>query len=285
MFSKFIIPPVRQHEISIIEQCILDTLHNLDIPNPILDIAIHTGKRIRSLLALEIHYKYYKTIPNSLYKTLALVELVHFASLLHDDVIDNSIVRRGTSSMYQIYGSKKTILLGDYLLAKIFSEITKLSLNKYVINRFIKTATNTAYGAYLEQWLLPSAGLHDYIKVVSLKTSPLFQFASIAELWHLENVAKINTFATCFGIVYQVQNDLDNYKQSVFQSSEDYMQSNVTYPIIVLYNKYSELFTNKNQQNFEHIQKLIQSDKFKQTAYLQLSPYLKRLTNTDIYIK
>ncbi len=285
MFSKFVMPPTRQNEISTIEQYMLDTLSNIDIPKSILDIIIHTGKRIRALLALEIYYKYHKSIPDSLYKILALVELVHFASLLHDDVIDNGIMRRGKSSMYQIYGAKKTILLGDYLLAKIFSEITKLSIEKYIIDRFIKTATSTAYGAYLEQHLLPSASLRDYIKMVSLKTSPLFQFASTAGLWYLDNIAKIGVYTTCFGIIYQVQNDLNDYKQSVFQASEDYMQGNITYPFVVLRNKYSELFINKNQQNFEHIQKLIHSEEFKQIAHSQLFPYLKRLTNSDVYIK
>lgn len=285
MFSKFIILPEKQQDISCINHYIFDILSNINIPSYVLDIILHTGKRIRTLLALEIYYRYHRTVPKNLYKILALVELIHFASLLHDDVIDNGTVRRGKSSVYKVYGAKKTILLGDYLLAKIFSEISKLPTEKYVIDRFIKVATDTAYGAYLEQNLLPSATLQDYIKMVSMKTASLFQFATTVGIWHLDNVPKIGTFATCFGIIYQVQNDINDYRHQAFHDSEDYMQGNITYPVIVLYKKYSDLFTNKNQQNFATIQGIIQSKTFKQRSYSQLFPYLKRLTDTDIYVK
>ncbi len=272
-------------DLNIINNYIEKILFKTKIQNDICQIIMSSGKRIRSLFALDIYYQYYKIIPIHIYKILALVELIHFGSLLHDDVIDKNNVRRGKRSVYNLYGSKKTILLGDYLLIKIFNEITKSHFDQCIIDRFIKTASAIAYGACFEQNLNTTCCFKDYIKTVSLKTSSLFRFASTIGLRNLENISKIGIYATCFGIIYQVQNDLDDYNIEIFENSEDYIQNNVTYPFIKLSSKHLQLFINKNQDNFLQIKKFIQSEEFKRQAIFDLSKYLKRLTNSNVHIK
>ena len=270
------------HELDIINEYIEKILCKINIQDDINKIILNSGKRIRSILALSVYYQYYKSIPEYLFKILAFVELVHFGSLLHDDVTDKNNVRRGQQSAYKLYGAKKTILLGDYLLSKIFDEITKSKYEPYIITRFAKTASAIAYGAYLEQTLKLTSSFEEYIKVVSLKTSALFKFASTVGLWNSCNVSKIATWATCFGIIYQVQNDLNDYHVEIFENSEDYIQSNITYPFVTLFKLH--LFTKRDQKNFLLIKKLIFSEKFKQKALKDLAKYLECLTNSDIYI-
>ena len=271
------------NELIKINEYIKDILSKIDIPNDMYQIIVNSGKRIRSLLAVDIYYRYNRSIPEYLYKVLALVELVHFGSLLHDDVIDQNNIRRMRQSCYCIHGAKQSILLGDYLLAKIFGEISKLPV--FVVKRFINIASSTAHGACLEQRLKTSSSFQDYIKVISLKTASLFQFSATIGLWNTDNVVKIGTYATCFGIVYQVQNDLNSYYCNVFTDSEDYMQDNITLPLIILFPKYAYLFRDKNQRNFDCIKDLCHSTSFQHSVFSKMSRYLKCLTNSNIYIE
>ena len=204
---------------------------------------------------------------------------------MHESNVSANILAGELYHEYKLYGAKKTILLGDYLLSKIFDEITKSKYEPYIITRFAKTASAIAYGAYLEQTLKLTSSFEEYIKVVSLKTSALFKFASTVGLWNSCNVSKIATWATCFGIIYQVQNDLNDYHVEIFENSEDYIQSNITYPFVTLFKLHPHLFTKRDQKNFLLIKKLIFSEKFKQKTLKDLTKYLECLTNSDIYIK
>ena len=255
-------------------------------------IITNKGKRIRSILALDFYCKYNSNISDLLYKILALIELTHFGSLLHDDVIDDNNYRRNQASFKYLYGIKQSILTGDYLLIKVFDLFLNTVLNntvsnKYLLNQFIKACTSTAYGACVEQQLNLDSNLQDYIKVAGLKTGSLFKFACLAgsalSNTEFDNVKYASIYGMYFGIIYQVQNDLNDYKCNTYQESEDYTQSNITFPIILI-NRYIQnikhIFKHKSQYNYELIKSIIVTKKFNEISLQVLQKYLECLTNT-----
>ena len=153
-----------------------------------------------------------------------------------------------------------------------------------MIKQFIKSSTDTAYGAYLE---INNNYLEKYIKIARLKTGSLFKFSGISGC--ILSNASFNTvkqaanFGTLFGIIYQIQNDLDDYKYNNYNESEDYMQSNITFPIIILQkiNKIDSLFNNKNQINFDKIKQLINTTEFKYMFFQVVNKYVDKI---NLYI-
>lgn len=247
------------------------------------------GKHIRTILSLYCFYKYKSSNSydiSELYNILAIVEITHFASLLHDDVIDNSKTRRFESSLNYLYGNKNSILIGDYLLVNSFNNLIKILNNKYyskyIIDQFIKANSNTVYGAYLENRTsnINKCNINNYIKIAKLKTGSLFKFSCISGCilsnTIFNNVKQSSNFGSIFGIIYQMQNDLDDYKYINYEDSEDYMQSNITFPIIILQNfiNINEVFYNKNQTNFDKIKKMMNTIEFKNKVNNIVKKYL-----------
>lgn len=247
-------------------------LSNLYCYDKIKYLIENKGKHLRTILALYYFYKYKSSNSYNvydLYKILAIVEITHFASLLHDDVLDNSKTRRFENSLNYLYGNKNSILIGDYLLINSFNRLIKIINNKYygkyIVDQFIKASSDTAYGAYLEnkQTDINKYNMDDYIKIAKLKTGSLFKFSCISGCIlsniDFDNVKQAANFGLIFGIIYQIQNDFDDYKCNNYEESEDYMQSNITFPIIMIQNftNISKTFYKKNQNNFDKIKTLI----------------------------
>ena len=114
------------NDIQNVNQCISSLISDIYFYDKIQYLINNKGKRIRSILSLYYYYRYYnKNSYNieELYNILAIVELTHFASLLHDDVIDNSTSRRYEKSFNYLYGNKNSILIGDYLLISVFNNL------------------------------------------------------------------------------------------------------------------------------------------------------------------
>ena len=269
-------------QLKILDFYILQLVDYFKIPN-IVEL-VRRGKRIRSRISFDIYYQNNLNNNNTdinieMYKTLALLELTHLSSLLHDDVIDNNKTRRNTSSLFSIYGAKKSILTGDYLLINIFNEALKLP--EKLFKNFIKYSKSTAYGAILEQQLTINSTINDYFKVVWLKTSSFFIFATLCGLFFanapLETLKCNLRKSICFGIIFQIQNDLDEYKKYNFIENEDYINSNITFPIIILRLinlKYEKFFLEKSQNNYIKIQSIINSLNFCNLANTICAKYI-----------
>ena len=293
-------------DIKHINRFINELILDLYFYNKINYLINNKGKHIRTLLSLHYYYKY-KT-NNSynisiLYKILSIVELTHFASLLHDDVIDSSKSRRLEHSFNYLYGNKNSILIGDYLLINNFNKLLKVldkeQYSKYIINQFIKASIDTAYGAYLENNLNDNIDLvfdnntniksiiEQYIKIAKLKTGSLFKFSCISGCilsnTSFNNVKQAASFGLVFGIIYQIQNDLNDYKYSNYQESEDYMQNNITFPIIILQSitDIRQILYNKNQTNFNKMKKLINTNQFKDELNYIINKYINKMVNIN----
>ena len=247
----------------------------------------HKGKRIRSILYF-MHWKNLSSVSLEMkYKTIALIELIHFASILHDDVIDNNMIRRNASSFVKKYGHKNSIVFGDFLFVKVIDEFLKLHTSNNLVKNFcLKACTSTAYGALLERRLTIGSSFQECLKMSILKTSSLFELACfLGEYLSSNNFqkAKISAIAgLCFGILFQFHNDINDYSASSFKKSEDFMQKNITMPLLLIRNFFGfELskFHSTNQQTYDEIKKLMHTPKFQVYAFDVLSKYYNRVTS------
>jgi geranylgeranyl pyrophosphate synthase len=202
--------------------------------------------------------------------TAALIEAIHFASIVHDDIIDDSSRRRGNLSFHKSFGRKFGILFGDY----IFTNASKRFLDLYKDNRliqrlFLRECSSTILGAIREQELSITSDISECLRITSLKTSPFFKLSCFLGAYlasgNFKEAIKCATFGTCFGVLYQIQNDLDCYRFENYFESEDYIQNNITLPIVILcqyldFNVFSN--SSSHQENYNRTKELIFSKKF-----------------------
>ncbi len=232
---------------------------------------INKGKRLRSIIYFN-NWENSSVVSNDIkYETIALIELMHFASIIHDDVVDNNNFRRSNDSFLKKYGKKDSILYGDYILIKSINRFLELHKeNDVVKNMFLKETEATAYGALLEQKLSFDSDFSDYFKVISLKTAPFFGLSAfLGKFLSTENfksAMKSYNFGIQFGILYQAQNDINGYSFENYLDSEDFVQKNITLPIIFLKdfeNQNLENLFKPNINNYSYIKNFVNSDNFK----------------------
>ncbi|MDR1391449.1 MAG: polyprenyl synthetase family protein [Holosporales bacterium] len=240
------------------------------------------GKRVRSILYFDL---WRENTMNSFkkYETISLLEIIHFASIIHDDVIDGNDNRRGENSFAKQYGKKMSIAFGDFIFCEAIKEFLRLHKNDDLIkNLFLRECSATAYGAVLEQKLTIFSTFSDYVRVVSLKTSPFFKLCCFLgkylSTYDFYKAKKAAVFGICFGIVFQAQNDINCYCHDNYLSSEDFIQTSITLPIIILRDLfgYDIKKLKKNDQNsYELIRDVVSSEKFKITVSKRLCKFIE----------
>jgi len=193
------------------------------------------GKRLRAKLILKIAGASLTAI-----KTAAVVEMIHAASLLHDDVIDDAFVRRGKTSLNAIYGNKTAIMLGDVLYAKGFYELNSIDreVSKVVSNAVIQLSLGERNDV-----LLSASFNHDkekYLKMIYQKTASLMEAsAEAAALLAGKPREAYRTYGRNLGIAFQMIDDLLDVTQTAEQlgkpAMHDYEEGKATLPFIYLY--------------------------------------------------
>lgn len=174
------------------------------------DFVMGKSKRVRSLICLLYLKANNATINQNVIDVLIALELIHNASLLHDDVIDRSQIRRGAQTLFNKYGSNIAILCGDYILSLAVSKLLELG-NETVINVFLD-ATKKMSEAEILQLLNRDCeiSIEQYLDIISGKTSSLFcaGLLSTALLSSLDtNIA--SNFGNLFGKIFQINNDMN----------------------------------------------------------------------------
>jgi geranylgeranyl pyrophosphate synthase len=141
------------------------------------------------------------------------IELVHNASLIHDDVIDESDTRRGKNSLNKDLGNKLAVISGDFLLSKALEKI--ISINSIeLVDLFCQTLKNMTLGEinqYKLRYEIPD--LEDYLKKTEYKTADLF-ILSLKGSLKIAKVQENCDFAKNFGMAFQIRDDLINAKTS-----------------------------------------------------------------------
>ncbi len=212
------------------------------------------GKRLRALLTLgSARLAGYAPGERDV-NLAACVELIHSATLLHDDVIDESSVRRGTKTTNSIWGNQSSILVGDYLLSRCF-EIMVDDGDLEILKLLSSTSSKIAQGEVLQLQHKGEADLLEetYLKIINLKTAALFSAATrtgacLAGSNEKEKEA-LESYGKNLGLAFQIADDaLDYYsKETIFgkEIGKDFYEGKTTLPLIIIFQR-----ANSEERNF-----------------------------------
>ena len=198
------------------------------------------GKRLRAKLILKI-------APNSNKAPLlaAIVELIHAASLLHDDVIDEAMTRRGVASVNATEGSKIAVMLGDILYSKAFSELVEFDKN--IAKIISSSVTALSKGEMMDVELAKEFNSDEkkYLDMLYLKTATLIEAAaSAAALLANKDAQKYALYGKNLGLSFQIIDDIlditSDEKTLGKPAMNDFVEGKVTLPYIYLYKKLSQ---------------------------------------------
>jgi len=202
------------------------------------------GKRIRPILTLICAKLFnYNKDKSHIYLATA-VEFIHTATLLHDDVVDESTMRRGNDTANMIWGSKASILVGDYLFSQAF-KLMSLCKNHETLEILSKAAVSIAEGevSQLVNSTSLSLSYHDYTKIITGKTAELFAAAcsvsgSIAGQ-DRKIIDELYKFGLNLGILFQITDDHLDYFATTEElgknTGDDFIEGKITLPIILSY--------------------------------------------------
>ncbi|MCB0322214.1 MAG: polyprenyl synthetase family protein [Bdellovibrionales bacterium] len=171
------------------------------------------GKRIRPLLAVLLTKLFgISSYPKSLIDAAAGVELIHMATLLHDDIIDQSPTRRNHPSAFIKFGVSPTLLAGDFLLVKAFGLCAKL--DPYIIQATERACIELTEGEVLEGTLADGRrlSLEQYVNIISKKTASLFQLAAGIGAFSAgvtpADLSRVEQFGRAAGLAFQIVDDI-----------------------------------------------------------------------------
>jgi octaprenyl-diphosphate synthase len=196
------------------------------------------GKRLRPMLVLLTAKACGRIIPETYYGAVT-VELLHTATLVHDDVIDKSDIRRGRQSVNAVYDNTKAVLLGDYLLSTSLMESVKTK-DLGIIRIISELAQNLAEGE-LNQYSLASEVIIDedaYFDVIDKKTASLMRasiaIGAITGGAKKEEIAKFSRLGGLLGICFQIRDDIFDYYQTDIgkPTGNDIRDGKITLPLI-----------------------------------------------------
>jgi octaprenyl-diphosphate synthase len=199
------------------------------------------GKRLRPLITLAAA-RLYGYSGRDHVKLAAAVEFIHTATLLHDDVVDGSVMRRGRPAANTVWGDKPSILVGDFLFARAFQLMVETGSTP-VLAVLANASAVIAEGEVMQLRSSKnlSIGEDDYLKVIAAKTAELF--AAAAEAGALiagadeSDARAMRSYGRNLGIAFQLVDDALDYsgRQAVMGKSvgDDFRECKVTLPLIL----------------------------------------------------
>jgi octaprenyl-diphosphate synthase len=199
-----------------------------------------TGKMLRSKLILKIAGASEESI-----KLCAIVEMIHAASLLHDDVIDEADTRRGEPSINALYDNKTSIMFGDILYSKAFTELT--TMPKEIAYSVSNAVTLLSVGEMLDVDLGKTFNkdFDKYFDMIYKKTGSLIEAAATsAALLSNKDHEKFATYGRCLGLAFQMIDDIldiTSDSQTLGKPAmNDFVEGKVTIPYLLTYARLDE---------------------------------------------
>ena len=237
-----------ENKLMLVEEKIKSKLDsNVELVKKMTDYHLNTGgKRLRALLTLGSSKLCGYTKGTRDINLAACVELIHAATLMHDDVIDNGSIRRGKKTPNKIWGNHSSVLAGDYLLSRCFEMMVEDG-NIEVLKLLSSTSSIIAQGEILQ---LQHRGEVDmleetYLKIISSKTAELFAAATkvgaiLSEMKTKEKEA-LEFYGRNLGLTFQIADDSLDYNSELKlfgkNIGQDFYEGKITLPIILLFQK------------------------------------------------
>jgi len=205
------------------------------------------GKRLRALLTLgSAKLAGYDQKGTRDVNLSACVELIHSATLLHDDVIDESDLRRGIKTSNALWGNQSSILVGDYLLSRCF-EIMVDDGDLEILKLLSSTSSKIAQGEVKQLEHKGEADLLEetYIDIINLKTAALFSAATKTGAClaggNEKEKSALESYGKNIGLAFQIADDaLDYYSKEIIfgkKIGKDFYEGKVTLPLIIIFQR------------------------------------------------
>lgn len=221
---------------------------NSSLDNMLKYIVSLKGKRIRPIITLLCALSFGKTTKQT-FRSAIVVELLHTASLLHDDVIDQSSVRRGKKTLNARFDNHLAVLVGDYLYGKALSLLqTQEDFNLMPI--FGKIATDLPQGEIREDEAInkKDTSIDFYLKVIYEKTASLIEASALCGACSCEkdneteiNFQQIKELGKAIGMAFQIKDDILDYKDNTGKEKGiDIKEGKITIPLIYYIESVSE---------------------------------------------
>ena len=257
------------------------------------------GKRLRALLTLGSAKLCGYSKGSRDINLAACVELIHSATLMHDDVIDEGAIRRGKKTLNKVWNNHSSVLIGDYLLSRCFEMMVEDG-NLEVLKLLSSTSSKIAQGEVLQ---LQHKGEVDmledtYLKIISAKTAELFAAATKvgAILSNVDTKEKdaLEFYGRNLGLTFQIADDTLDYNSKLTffgkKIGQDFYEGKITLPIILLFQKLDnyekknlvKIFNKeiRNKEDFDNIIFLIKKHKIIQSCYQKAQHYINLASNS-----
>ena len=218
-----------------------DSLSRTDgLLSSVLDhIKSRGGKRMRPILILLIAKNYGSVSSVTLHSAVGL-ELLHTASLVHDEVVDESKERRGQASVNAEYNNKVAVLVGDYVLSTALLNVS-LTNNQRIIQSLAELGRTLSNGEILQLSNIQNTNFSEevYYEVIKMKTAALFEacceIGAMSAKATDEELEKARLFGQNLGIIFQIRDDIFDYYDSTEigkPTGNDMAEGKLTLPVL-----------------------------------------------------
>lgn len=228
----------RYSELAIIDNKILSFLNSNEneLNSYYKKFLFNGAKRLRPLFILLVCELEEFEIDDDIYNLICAVELIHNASLIHDDILDEALTRRNEECIHITKGNKIAVLAGDYLLTEamdFLSEIKNKKVYKTIANA-AKDMTKSEIKSLLNRF--NRINLEDYLLISKEKTSSLF-VAAVKSLYEIKGIKENQTlidFSEKFSLCFQLKDDINNFlNKDENKCAKDNLQGVYTLPLIL----------------------------------------------------
>ena len=257
------------------------------------------GKRLRALLTLGSAKMCGYSNGTRDINLAACVELIHAATLMHDDVIDNGYLRRGKKTLNKIWNNQSSVLIGDYLLSRCFEMMVEDGSIE-VLKLLSSTSSKIAQGEVLQ---LQHQGEVDmleetYLKIISAKTAELFAASTkvgaiLSDVKDKEKEA-LEFYGRNLGLTFQIADDTLDYNSELKlfgkQIGQDFYEGKITLPIILLFQRaqnqekkiLKDIFSKnkRTEDNFNYTLDLIKNYNVIRKCYQKAQHYINLASNS-----
>ena len=216
------------------------------------------------------------------YKLASIIELLHTATLVHDDVVDNSPTRRGVESVNNLWTNSHGVLIGDYIYSKAFILMVEME-NMKILEELAAATNDISQGELIQLDAIKNLdiSLNKLKKISYFKTGRLFEAAArtgaILAKSNKSYINNISESAKNLGILFQIRDDLLDYSINLKTgkpSYQDLREGKVTYPFFFAYK-------NANKKEQKQLRNLLGNKKLNQINTSQLISRLDGINKTN----